>query len=94
VKAELPIGPGYWVWVVEVWDTEFVYEFETPEGTKLFRREYSVDDEGVAMLGEQTEVVTGIGFQIQHLGIQRIPSLTISISDFTRKHLAFMLIYG
>ncbi len=56
LKAEFPSGPGYYVWVVEVWDAEFVYEHETPEGTKLFSRPYTVDDDGVVTFGEPMEV--------------------------------------
>lgn len=56
IKAELPTGTGYWVWVIEVWDDKFAYEYETPDGAKTFIREYTIDAEGMAEIGNPTEV--------------------------------------
>jgi len=56
LKAEFPSGPGYYAWVVEMWDAEFVYEYETPGDTKLYSRPYSVDDDGEVTFGDAVEV--------------------------------------
>lgn len=56
LKAEFPSGPGYYAWVVEVWDAEFIYEYETPTETTLFSRPYTVGDDGEVTFGDPAEV--------------------------------------
>lgn len=58
IRAELSLDePGYYAWVFEVWDDEFVFEYETPDGTSLYSRPYTVNDDGsVTIGGGQREV--------------------------------------
>ena len=48
---------GYsYAWIIEVYDSKFVYEDWTDEGYKFFRQAYSKDGDNIAFAGERVEV--------------------------------------
>ena len=56
LKAITPQKDGYYSWVREVFDDFVIYQEETPSGTKLYRRDYSINAEGECLFGTATEV--------------------------------------
>lgn len=57
IKAALPRGDndGY-VWVADVYDTTFVYEDNRSDQPGMYRRNYTMGDDGAALLGEPVKV--------------------------------------
>ena len=56
LKAITPQKDGFYSWVREVFDDSVIYQEETPVGNKLYRRGYTISEDGEALLGPATEV--------------------------------------
>ncbi len=57
IRAALPKGDGDgWVWVEDVYDDYFVYEDNRTDTPGMYRRSYTLDADGSALLGEPTKV--------------------------------------
>ncbi len=57
IRAALPKGDGDgWVWVEDVYDDSFVYEDNRTDTPGMYRRSYTLDADGSAMIGEPTKV--------------------------------------
>jgi len=62
LRAELPEESGFFSWIVEVWDDAFVYEYDTPSSSKMFKRTYVVAEDGTMTFGEPVEVERVVEF--------------------------------
>lgn len=48
---------GYWLWVQDVFPDSVVYRWETPAGVALYRRDYTIGEDGASVqLGDPIEV--------------------------------------
>jgi len=56
IRATLVMGDGYWLWIEDEYDDAVIYRYETPRGSTLYRRDYTVDDAGVVTLADPVEV--------------------------------------
>lgn len=57
LQATTPNVPGFYTWIKDVWADRFVYESESPTGTELYQRTYTLNADSTATLGDPVKVV-------------------------------------
>lgn len=64
LRSEHPTpGDGYWLWIRDVYDTEVIYEYTTPNDGTLYRRTYTLSDDGAVTFGPPEAVTAQTVYQ-------------------------------